>query len=226
MKETPPFIFLSTSSFLCNFCWNHSFCMFDVPERRIPVHFRVLFSEPRALQGDDLHQVHHAIGQVRRVGGHGPHGWPAAPGRLQRLPPPVLQQPWCTAGQPGSAELRGFQHDSGGGVPQGDCCRFWLPCSSRLLVCWWWWCYSSVQFSSRWYLCAQKSPYVLYPVSQQFPNIAFKRRGGIFAVCDGVLRPDTCAGRCAKPAYVPCSGYLGCDRLLRLFFQNLFLFQS
>ena len=27
-----------------------------------------------------------------------------------------------------------------------------------------------VQFSSRWYLCAQKSPYALHPVSQKFPQ--------------------------------------------------------
>ena len=32
---------------------------------------------------------------------------------------------------------------------------------------------SSVQFSSRWYLCAWKSPYVLYPLSG-FPNVAFE----------------------------------------------------
>ena len=28
----------------------------------------------------------------------------------------------------------------------------------------------SVQFSSRWYLCARKSPYVLHPVSKRFPQ--------------------------------------------------------
>ena len=28
----------------------------------------------------------------------------------------------------------------------------------------------SVQFSSRWYLCARKSLYVLHPVSQKFPQ--------------------------------------------------------
>ena len=31
----------------------------------------------------------------------------------------------------------------------------------------------AVQFSSRWYLCAQKSPSVLYPVSQKFPHCHF-----------------------------------------------------
>ena len=31
-----------------------------------------------------------------------------------------------------------------------------------------------VQFSSRWYLCAQKGPYALHPVSQKFPNVAFE----------------------------------------------------
>ena len=30
---------------------------------------------------------------------------------------------------------------------------------------------SSVQFSSRWYLCARKSPYALHPVSQKFPQL-------------------------------------------------------
>ena len=32
---------------------------------------------------------------------------------------------------------------------------------------------SSVQFSSRWYLCARKSPYALHPVSQKFPQRCF-----------------------------------------------------
>ena len=32
----------------------------------------------------------------------------------------------------------------------------------------------SVQFSSRWYLCAQKSPYALHPVSQMFPQHCFE----------------------------------------------------
>ena len=31
------------------------------------------------------------------------------------------------------------------------------------------------QFSSRWYLCAWKSPYVLHPVSQKFPQITRKK---------------------------------------------------
>ena len=30
--------------------------------------------------------------------------------------------------------------------------------------------FSSVLFSSRWYLCARKSPYALHPVSQKFPQ--------------------------------------------------------
>ena len=30
--------------------------------------------------------------------------------------------------------------------------------------------FSSVQFSSRWYLCARKSPYALHPVCQKFPQ--------------------------------------------------------
>ena len=32
----------------------------------------------------------------------------------------------------------------------------------------------SVQFSSRWYLCAQESPYALHPVSQMFPQHCFE----------------------------------------------------
>ena len=35
-----------------------------------------------------------------------------------------------------------------------------------------WAYYVTVQFGSRWYLYAQKSPYTLHPVSQKFPNIA------------------------------------------------------
>ena len=34
--------------------------------------------------------------------------------------------------------------------------------------------FSSVQFSSRWYLGARKSPYVLHPISQKSPNVAFE----------------------------------------------------
>ena len=32
----------------------------------------------------------------------------------------------------------------------------------------------TAQFSSRWYLCARKSPYAPHPVSQRFPNIVFE----------------------------------------------------
>ena len=32
--------------------------------------------------------------------------------------------------------------------------------------------FSSVQFSSRWYICARKSPYELHPVSQKFPQVS------------------------------------------------------
>ena len=36
--------------------------------------------------------------------------------------------------------------------------------------------YSSVQFSSRWCLCARKSPYVLHPITQRFPQrLPFKQ---------------------------------------------------
>ena len=31
--------------------------------------------------------------------------------------------------------------------------------------------FSSVQFGSRWYLCARKSPYALHPVSETFPQL-------------------------------------------------------
>ena len=31
-----------------------------------------------------------------------------------------------------------------------------------------------LQFSSRWYLCAHKSPYALHPISQKFPNTTFE----------------------------------------------------
>ena len=34
--------------------------------------------------------------------------------------------------------------------------------------------FSSAQFRSRWYLCAQKSPYALHPASENVPNVAFE----------------------------------------------------
>ena len=37
-----------------------------------------------------------------------------------------------------------------------------------------------VQFSSRWYLCARKSPYALHPSLRSFPNVAFELTVPIF----------------------------------------------
>ena len=50
--------------------------------------------------------------------------------------------------------------------------KFWARRSAALLVTGWYgaeWVFSSVQ-PSRWYLCARKSPYSLYPVSQKVPQ--------------------------------------------------------
>ena len=37
-------------------------------------------------------------------------------------------------------------------------------------------CLFSVQFSSRWYLCTQKSPYALHPISRKFSQYCFWNR--------------------------------------------------
>ena len=46
---------------------------------------------------------------------------------------------------------------------------------------------SAVQFSSRWYLCAWKSPYVLRLVSQKFPQRCLWNSSNICLVDDGPL---------------------------------------
>ena len=45
----------------------------------------------------------------------------------------------------------------------------------------------SVQFSSRWYLCAWKSPYALHPVSQKFPQRCIWNSSKIRVIDDGLL---------------------------------------
>ena len=45
----------------------------------------------------------------------------------------------------------------------------------------------SVQFSSRWYLCPQKSPYVLHLVSQKFPHRRFWKCSNSHLIDDGLL---------------------------------------
>ena len=47
--------------------------------------------------------------------------------------------------------------------------------------------YSSVQFSSRWYLCARKSLYELHPVSQQFPQHCLWNGSHVYLIDDGPL---------------------------------------
>ena len=47
--------------------------------------------------------------------------------------------------------------------------------------------FSSVQFSSRWYLCAWKSPYALHPVSQMFPQRCLRNSSNVRLTDDGPL---------------------------------------
>ena len=49
------------------------------------------------------------------------------------------------------------------------------------------WCYHSVQFSSRWYLRAWKSPYALHPVSQKFPQRCLWNGSNVRPTDDGPL---------------------------------------
>ena len=44
-----------------------------------------------------------------------------------------------------------------------------------------------VQFSSRWYLCARKSPYALHPVSQKFPQRRIWNGSSVRLIDDGPL---------------------------------------
>ena len=48
--------------------------------------------------------------------------------------------------------------------------------------------FSSVQFSSRWYLCTWKSPYVLHPVSEKFPQSRLWDRYNVWLIDDGPLQ--------------------------------------
>ena len=45
----------------------------------------------------------------------------------------------------------------------------------------------SVEFNSRWYLCARKSPYALHPVSQKFPQRCIWNVSNIRLIDDGPL---------------------------------------
>ena len=47
--------------------------------------------------------------------------------------------------------------------------------------------FSSVQFSSRWYLCTRKSPYVLHPVSKRFPQRHLWNGFNVRLIEDGTL---------------------------------------
>ena len=44
-----------------------------------------------------------------------------------------------------------------------------------------------IQFSSRWYLCARKSPYALHPVSQKFPHRCLWNGSAVRLIDDGPL---------------------------------------
>ena len=45
----------------------------------------------------------------------------------------------------------------------------------------------STPFSSRWFLCAQKSPYALHPVSQKFPQLCLWNSSSVRLTDDGPL---------------------------------------
>ena len=47
--------------------------------------------------------------------------------------------------------------------------------------------FSSVQFRSRWYLCALKSPYVLYHVSRKFSPLCLPNSYNVYLTDDGLL---------------------------------------
>ena len=46
---------------------------------------------------------------------------------------------------------------------------------------------NSVQFSSRWYVCAWKSPYALHPVSQKFPQRCLSNGSNVRLIDDAAL---------------------------------------
>ena len=46
---------------------------------------------------------------------------------------------------------------------------------------------SLTQFSARWYLCAQKSPYALHPVSQKFPQHCLSNSSNVHLIDNGLL---------------------------------------
>ena len=51
-----------------------------------------------------------------------------------------------------------------------------------------WLCPSQlVKFSSRWYLCARKSPYALHPVSQKFPQCRLSNGSNVCLIDDSPL---------------------------------------
>ena len=60
---------------------------------------------------------------------------------------------------------------------------------------------SSVQFSSRWYLCARKSPYALHPVSQKFPQRCLWNGSSVRLTDDGPL--SSFQGRSSSTSFFP-----------------------
>ena len=56
-------------------------------------------------------------------------------------------------------------------------------CQTGVCVC----VLSSVQFSSKWYLCAWKSPYALHPISQKFPQHRLWNDSSVWLIDDGPL---------------------------------------
>ena len=87
-------------------------------------------------------------------------------------------------------------------------------------------CVSSVQLSSRWYLCAWKSPYALHPVSlRSFPNVAFEMVPMFVRLTMALSRPFK-EDRLALPLSTPLSTPLSLALCLQVVSQASQHFRS
>ena len=59
------------------------------------------------------------------------------------------------------------------------------PCQHHHSLCWL--VFMSIQFSSRWYLCARKSPHALHPIFQKFPQRRLWNGSTVRLIDDGPL---------------------------------------
>ena len=70
---------------------------------------------------------------------------------------------------------------STGAVATTLLCQYISTCQTGVCVL------SSVQFSSRWYLCAWKSPYALHPICQKFPQHHLWNDSNVWLIDNGPL---------------------------------------